>query len=713
MDAMAAATVSRARIAVSQRVRAFLHTHRLPVVLFAVAFLVRFVYLLDAARSPFFQIHIADALYHEEWARRILNGDLASLAMPGVLYKAPLYPYFIAFIYLLTGKNDFILMLVHVVLGALSALLLFRIGKRTLGATAAFIGGLLYALYFPSIYFSTEMEIPTLAIFLTLLAFDLLLSSRRARSLVASAVVFGLSLLALPTNLLLLPLHLALLWKAGKRGLARAGLYTALVLATIAPCTLRNLVAGKRLVLISANGGINFSIGNNANYDETVSLQPGYAFEELYDEPRRVAGASTFADRDRYWYGKTLGFVAAHPGQAALLIGKKLVLYFADYEIYRNTDTYYAKASSIYRNIPLVPASLLLAPGLVGLFLAIRRRKGVELALLCGLLALPCLLFFVTDRYRLPSMGIWALFAGYAVTSIAEWRRAWRPAGAAIAVATGLTIVSNLNLFVVKNPAYRPHFNLGFIFETQAKYDRALAEYGTALRMVQPLRDARLESELHARLGNVHMLANDLTAARREFEQAIAVHPQSVPAYSYLGTLFEKEKQPDLAVEMFERALAHNPDDVVTLHNLGLHYLNHDQVDEALARFARVLELAPEHAGAHNNLAYIYGLQGKLDRMETEAKLAIHYHPEGAQARYNLASLYLNTGRNEQAIAQYQAITRMAPREASNAYNQLGVIAAQKNDLPQAIDQWQQALAIDPSNPDASANLARARAMVR
>jgi tetratricopeptide (TPR) repeat protein len=313
-------------------------------------------------------------------------------------------------------------------------------------------------------------------------------------------------------------------------------------------------------------------------------------------------------------------------------------------------------------------------------------------------------------------MGIWAIFAGYAVTSVG-WRKAgaWRPAGAAIAVAAGLTLVSNLNLFVVKNPAYRPHFNLGFIFETQTKYDQALAEYATALRMVKQVqpRDARIESELHARLGNVHMLANNLGAARREFEEAVAVNPQSAPAYSYLGSLFEKEKQPELAVEMFERALARNPDDVVTLHNLGLHYLNHDKIDEALARFARVLELAPEHAGAHNNLAYIYGLQGKLDRMEAEAKLAIHYHPEGAQARYNLASLYLNTGRVEEAIAQYQAITRMAPREASNAHNQLGVICAQRNDLPQAIDHWQKALAIDPNNADASTNLQRARAMVR
>ena len=702
-------------------VLAFLHKNRLPLVVLSVAFLVRFAYLVAYSDSPFFQVHIADALYHEQWARRILGGDLCSLRMPGVLYKAPLYPYFLAFGYLVSGQSHFLPMFLQVVMTAFSCLLLFLIGKRYFGARAAFVGALVYGLYFPSIYFSTEMEIPAVAIFLTLLSFYFLIRDTKMSSLVVSGAVLGLSLLALPTNVLLLPLCVFMVFKrqegATRRRVGKAALYAAIAFATILPCTLRNVIAGGHPTLISANGGINLYIGNNEKYDETVYLQPGYAFEEFYDEPRRMAGAASFADRDRYWYKKAFDFVLKHPDQEASLLLKKLVLYFADYETYRNSDTYYAKANSIYRNIPFVPASWILAAGLVGLVLAIRSRKYLELAAFCVLQALPCLIFFVVDRYRLPSMCLWALFSGFFVACMADVikARTWPSGSAPFVGAVGVALVSSLNFFVVKNPEYRPHLNLGFIYETQTKYDRALAEYATALSLARKAasRDVRIESELHARIGNVHMVSGDLDAARKSFDRAVAVYPNSGPAYSYLGTLYAKQKQGDLAVEMFTRALEINPWDVVSAHNFGLFYLNNGQLDEAIAQFRRATELAPEHAGAHNNLAYAYGKQGKYSLMEREVKKAIQYDPEGSSARYNLAFLYLNTGRIDEAIEQYHAIARKAPRDSSNAYNQLGVIYARRNDLRRATGNWQKALEIDPNNTSARANLQRARMMMR
>ena len=152
---------------------------------------------------------------------------------------------------------------------------------------------------------------------------------------------------------------------------------------------------------------------------------------------------------------------------------------------------------------------------------------------------------------------------------------------------------------------------------------------------------------------------------------------------------------------------------MVSAHNFGLFYLNNGQLDEAIAQFRRATELAPEHAGAHNNLAYAYGKQGKYSLMEREVKKAIQYDPEGSSARYNLAFLYLNTGRIDEAIEQYHAIARKAPRDSSNAFNQLGVIYARRNDLRRATGNWQKALEIDPNNTSARANLQRARMMMR
>jgi tetratricopeptide (TPR) repeat protein len=693
---------------------------RLPIIVFSVAFLVRVIYLVDYSSSPFFQVHIADALYHEDWASRILGGDIFSLKDHEVLYKAPLYPYFVAFGHLISGNSNFLPMLLQVIMAAASCLLLFLIGKRYVGTTAAWVGALLYSFYFPSVHFSAEMEIPAFAIFLTLLSFYLLVGEGRTRALVSSAVMLGLSVLALPTNFLLLPLFAFMVFKrhaAVNQGVRKTVLFAAVVFVAIFPCTLRNLIVGKHLTPISANGGINFYIGNNEAYNKTVYLQPGYAFEDFYNEPRRIGGVDSLVDRDRYWYHKAFGFMAKHPGQEALLLLKKLALYFADYEIYRNTDTYYAKEHSIYKDVPFIPASMILATGLAGLCLAVYRRKHLELVAFCVLLALPCFAFFVTDRYRLPSMCVWAVFSGVFMTFLTDafMVRAWRTGVVASSFVIGVAIVSHLNLWVVKNPAYRPHLNLGFIHETQERYDQALAEYSTALNLVRQgvPRDSMTESELYARIGNVYMRANNLEAARKSLGQAVASNPSSGPAYSYLGTLYDKQKQLDLAVEMFGRAIAINPWDVVSIHNFGLFYLHNDQFDDAIAQFKRAIELAPEHADAHNDLSYAYGKQGKYDLMEVEAKSAVYYEPKHSAARYNLAFLYLDTGRIQEAIAQYLAIVQVAPRESSNAHSQLGVIYAKLGDLKQAVASWQKALEVDPANESARANLQRAQRMMR
>jgi tetratricopeptide (TPR) repeat protein len=162
---------------------------------------------------------------------------------------------------------------------------------------------------------------------------------------------------------------------------------------------------------------------------------------------------------------------------------------------------------------------------------------------------------------------------------------------------------------------------------------------------------------------------------------------------------------------MFNRALEINPWDVVSLHNFALLLLNQNRIDEALGKLERARELAPEHAGVHSDLAYAYGVQGRYDLMESEAKKAIHYNPRETSARYNLASLYLDTGRPDLALAEYKTIAATAPQQASNAYNQMGVMAAQSNDLPQAIGHWRKALEIDPNNEGARSNLKRAEAI--
>ena len=61
-------------------------------------------------------------------------------------------------------------------------------------------------------------------------------------------------------------------------------------LLVIAPVSLRNYLVGNDWVLISSNAGINFFIGNNADYRKTVSIQPGPEWRKLVARPKSEAG---------------------------------------------------------------------------------------------------------------------------------------------------------------------------------------------------------------------------------------------------------------------------------------------------------------------------------------------------------------------------------------------------------------------------------------
>lgn len=174
-------------------------------IVFLTSFLVRVAYLLDYQGSPFFHSPIVDAQFHDNWAKDIVEGDIFSLKQGEVLYKAPLYPYFMASVYCIFGHNFFILRTIQILIGSLSCSILFLIALYYTNHRYAVIGALLYSLYFVSIYFDNEIEIPCIGIFLTLLSFLLVKKAHNKSCLIFSAVSLGLSVIALPSNLLLLP----------------------------------------------------------------------------------------------------------------------------------------------------------------------------------------------------------------------------------------------------------------------------------------------------------------------------------------------------------------------------------------------------------------------------------------------------------------------------------------------------------------------------
>ncbi|HEY8231001.1 MAG TPA: tetratricopeptide repeat protein [Rhodanobacteraceae bacterium] len=163
-----------------------------------------------------------------------------------------------------------------------------------------------------------------------------------------------------------------------------------------------------------------------------------------------------------------------------------------------------------------------------------------------------------------------------------------------------------------------------------------------------------------ARLGWLAMVQNDLPAAARYFERALALDPSDLDVLNnsanLLGTL--GRLRPAIAID--EYVLARDPVNPITLQNLGVNYLNAGRYDEAIAKLHTLLSLSPDHGDAHFLIDEALLLKGDapggLAQMQQETN-------EGWR-RIGLPLAYCALGRKADADAAFAALIAKDAKES-------------------------------------------------
>src|SRR5690349_5696958 len=137
-----------------------------PFVIFAIALSVRLLHVWLMRDSPYFSVLMGDSRGYDEWATRLAGGDWIGSE---IFYQAPLYPYFLAVIYALFGRDLLIVRGVQAALGACSAALLADAGARVFSRQTGTIAGVLMSLYAPAIFLSALIQKSVLDVFLVCL----------------------------------------------------------------------------------------------------------------------------------------------------------------------------------------------------------------------------------------------------------------------------------------------------------------------------------------------------------------------------------------------------------------------------------------------------------------------------------------------------------------------------------------------------------------
>jgi tetratricopeptide (TPR) repeat protein len=195
-------------------------------------------------------------------------------------------------------------------------------------------------------------------------------------------------------------------------------------------------------------------------------------------------------------------------------------------------------------------------------------------------------------------------------------------------------------------------------------------------------------------------------------------YPADFSAYFNLGALFLSRKDVGSGISYLERALRIRPEDPVALNTLGAALEADGKTDQALEQFRRALLRQPDYTRPRFNLADTLAAKGRFNEAAVNFRQVLAVDPDDRVARDHLIAALgeladeADAGGNLKAAAgAYREIVALDPANVESL-NNLGVICARSGDLAGAMEQFQAALKVDPTNQAARDNLERVQKQV-
>ena len=263
------------------------------------------------------------------------------------------------------------------------------------------------------------------------------------------------------------------------------------------------------------------------------------------------------------------------------------------------------------------------------------------------------------------------------------------------AAATGVMTAEELSL----EREVRQDEAQGHAYVAQARVHRALQAHPTATLY-------RLTAEVDERSGNP-------LAAAREFEQAAKLDPSEANEFEW-GSELLVHRAVWQAEAVFQHAVALYPSSVRMQTALGSALFAGARYEEAADRLCKASDLAPKEDSAYVFLGRVeLASPNALTCIKPRLQRYVLLRPESAEPRYLYAMAVLKQAGsvpNAPALTQAQTLlteaTKLDPK-CADAYFELGVLAAQREDLGEAIQDYMLAVAADPAMADAYFRLAK------
>ena len=651
--------------------------------LLLVAFLLRFGYILEIRNAPHTLAPAVDAAFHDQWAKQVAKGNLGETPF----FRAPLYPWLLGAVYFIFGDSPLPSRIFQVLLSTLSVWLTWSLAKRLFGPTVGWLSGIMFTLYGLTIFYTGELLIATLIIFLDLLILWLIVNYYRVGAWWQwgiVGIVMGLSAIARPNILIFLPVLLIAAWvnnykskgfinqtqlnfppamrggiKGGVAGIEnvinrtcnvenhqeslriKTGRIVTIIiglLIPILPVTLINRITGGEWVWIAWQGGINFYIGNNPKATGANAVIPEFGETWELEDAKNLAESETGhpltpGQISNFYYQRGITWIEHHPLDWTKLTFKKTHLFFQSFEISDQRNIYFfAQQSNILKFLIWLGFGIVAPLGILGMILTYKHhRESRFIAWFIITYSISFILFFVTARFRMPVVPGLIIFSSVVPVRIYQWFQNHHYRKVIIAF-VGVIILFSLCWW---NP------------------------YGYS---------RNVDAQTYFSLGNAYLKLKKYPEARQTFQSALSLDPNYEWVHLNIGVSFWRQGKIDSAEQEYLTELALHPESSTAMNNLGVIATEKGNIEKAEEWFRRAFVQKPYYEDARINLAetlfrqgYIQAQQGNFSDAVGFLKEAVNLAPSRALYRYDLAVTQAALGQTNEAYQNWEQARRIDP----------------------------------------------------
>ncbi|HEX3557656.1 MAG TPA: tetratricopeptide repeat protein [Pyrinomonadaceae bacterium] len=198
----------------------------------------------------------------------------------------------------------------------------------------------------------------------------------------------------------------------------------------------------------------------------------------------------------------------------------------------------------------------------------------------------------------------------------------------------------------------------------------------------------------HSAAADAQRRAGNPAAAEAEYTAILA------EAYGRLGKIYSAETQYKEAVVALESAARYRPDSPDVLVDLSIAYFDAGQYQKALEPLGKALSLDARSVGAHHMLGKTHFMLGDFTRSVSELEAALRLAPNDYDIAYTLGLAHLKQHELAPARQIYdQMLARLGDRPQLHII--FGRAYRETSFLPEAIEEFKKAVALDPHFPRA------------